>query len=186
GYSDTTWGSPVNAYAGYIDVFATKLNSSGVRQGNTFMGCSSLDYGGGIAIDGSDNFYVTGYSGATWGSPIISHAGVSDAFAVKFNYSNIVDVEIDLGLPTEFELSQNYPNPFNPTTTIKYSIPKTSYVTLKVYDILGKEVATLLNKDKSAGNYQVKFNASNLPSGVYFYRIKAGSFNQVRKMLLIK
>jgi len=86
----------------------------------------------------------------------------------------------------EYKLNQNYPNPFNPSTTIKYSIPKSSLVTLKVYDILGKEIATLVNEEKTAGNYQVEFNAANLPSGVFFYRIQAGSFNQVRKMLLIK
>jgi hypothetical protein len=93
-------------------------------------------------------------------------------------------------------LYRNYPNPFNPSTTINYSIPKQSYVTLKVYDLLGEEIETLVNEEKPAGNYQVKFsakggsayggNAANLPSGVYFYKIQAGSFNQVRKMMLIK
>jgi hypothetical protein len=99
-------------------------------------------------------------------------------------------------LPKAYSLAQNYPNPFNPSTIIKYSVPKQSYVILKVYDILGREVATLVNEKKPAGSYQVEFsakggsaysgNAVNLPSGVYFYRIQAGSFNQVRKMLLIK
>jgi predicted GH43/DUF377 family glycosyl hydrolase len=89
-------------------------------------------------------------------------------------------------IPTQFSLSQNYPNPFNPNTTIMYSIPKQSYITLKVYDILGREVAALVNEDKPSGNYQVEFNAADLSSGVYFYRIQAGSFNQVRKMMLIK
>jgi len=186
GYSDTTWGSPVNAYAGYIDVFAAKLNSSGARQGNTFMGCSILDYGGIIAVDGSDNFYVTGYSGATWGSPIISHAGVSDAFAVKFNYSNIVDVEIDLGLPTEFELSQNYPNPFNSTTILKYEIPKSSNVKLVIYNVLGQLVKILVDEEKSPGKYSVSFNAESLSSGTYFYTIKAGDFVETKKMVLLK
>jgi len=97
-----------------------------------------------------------------------------------------VGIDNQANLPLTFKLEQNYPNPFNPTTTIKYSIPKQSYVTLKVYNILGSEIKTLVNEEKSAGNYQVKFNAANLPSGVYFYRIQAGSFNQVRKMLLIK
>jgi len=86
----------------------------------------------------------------------------------------------------EFKLHQNYPNPFNPSTKINYSISKLSTVMIKVYDALGKEIATLVNEEKSAGNYQVEFNAANLPSGVYFYRIQAGSFTQVRKMLLIK
>ena len=99
--------------------------------------------------------------------------------------TEIDDSEKD-GIITIFNLSQNYPNPFNPSTTIKYSIPKQSYVGLKIYDLLGEEIETLINEEKPAGNYQVEFKAANLPSGVYFYRIRAGSFNQVRKMLLIK
>lgn len=83
-------------------------------------------------------------------------------------------------------LSQNYPNPFNPTTTISYSIPKTQFVTLKIYDVLGKEVASLVNEEKLSGNYEIKFNGSSLPSGVYFYRLSAGNFTQTKKLLLLK
>ena len=90
GYSDKTWGSPVNTHAGYIDIFAARLNNTGVRQGNTFMGGSTLDDRGSIAIDGNDNVYVTGASGETWGSPVNAHAGLFDAFAVKFHYSNFI------------------------------------------------------------------------------------------------
>jgi hypothetical protein len=83
-------------------------------------------------------------------------------------------------------LFQNYPNPFNPSTTIKYSIQTSEYVTLKVYDVLGNEVATLANEEKPAGSYEVKFDASHLSSGIYFYELKAGSFIETRKMLLLK
>ena len=86
----------------------------------------------------------------------------------------------------EFMLFQNYPNPFNPATKIKYSIPHRSLVTLKVLDILGKEIITLINEDKSAGTYELTWNAANLPSGVYFYKIKAGNYVSVKKMILIK
>ena len=89
-------------------------------------------------------------------------------------------------LPTEFKLYQNYPNPFNPTTTIEYSIPKTSYVTLKIYDILGKLVTTLVNESKEAGYYKVELNGSNFSSGIYFYRIEAGKFIDTKKLLLLK
>lgn len=89
-------------------------------------------------------------------------------------------------VPSSFDLKQNFPNPFNPTTNINFSIPKSGMVTLKVYNMLGKEVATLVNEVKTAGNYIVGFNASNLPSGAYFYRIEAGNFNDTKKMLLIK
>jgi hypothetical protein len=81
---------------------------------------------------------------------------------------------------------QNYPNPFNPTTSINYSIPKASSVSLKVYDIIGNEVATLVNEFKNPGNYLVQFDASKLSSGVYFYRIQADDFTSTKKLLLLK
>lgn len=90
------------------------------------------------------------------------------------------------GIPATFSLSQNYPNPFNPTTTIRYSISKASVVSLRIYNILGQEVATLVNWHQTAGNYTATFDASRFASGVYLYRLNAGSFNQVRKMLLLK
>jgi hypothetical protein len=89
-------------------------------------------------------------------------------------------------IPTEFSLEQNYPNPFNPTTQIRYSVSNDGIVTLKVYDILGKEIKILVNEEKLAGTYTVQFNADNLSSGVYFYTISAGSFNQTKKMILLR
>jgi len=98
----------------------------------------------------------------------------------------ITTVKEDIKLPEEFYLSQNYPNPFNPSTNIKYAIGSRQYVSLVVYDVLGKEVAKLVNEDKSAGNYEVKFDATSLPSGIYFYRLKASSFIETKKMMLMK
>ncbi|MEJ2616288.1 MAG: T9SS type A sorting domain-containing protein, partial [Ignavibacteriaceae bacterium] len=89
-------------------------------------------------------------------------------------------------LPKTFALFANYPNPFNPITTIKYSMSKESFVTINVYDIVGREIANLVNDRKSAGNYSVKFYARNLPSGVYFYRMQAGSFVSTKKFVLLK
>lgn len=91
-----------------------------------------------------------------------------------------------LNLPDNFNLSQNYPNPFNPTTKINYTLPTSGLVTLKVYDILGKEVASLVNEVKTSGRYEVQFNASNLSSGTYFYRLETGKFVETKKMLLLK
>jgi hypothetical protein len=88
--------------------------------------------------------------------------------------------------PIAFSLEQNYPNPFNPSTKIKYSIPNSEFVTLKVYDVLGNEVATLVNEEKSAGSYEVNFNASQLSSGIYFYKLQTGNFAETKKMLLLK
>jgi len=112
----------------------------------------------------------------------------------NFYYLGILsDVAENEIIPNEFRLYQNYPNPFNPVTIIKYSIPvvETGYApsirtSLKVYDILGKEVTTLVNEEKPAGNYQVSFNGSNFSSGVYFYQLKAGRFEATKKLVLIK
>ena len=92
----------------------------------------------------------------------------------------------NLNSPVEYSLEQNYPNPFNPTTQINYSIRETGLVQLKIYDILGKEVATLVNENKEAGNYSIDFNASELPSGVYIYQLTTPGFTQARKMILAK
>jgi len=89
-------------------------------------------------------------------------------------------------IPSSYLLKQNYPNPFNPTTNINFSIPKSGFVTLKVYNTVGMEVATLLNENKTAGNYLVGFNAANLPSGAYFYRLEADNYVETKKMLLLK
>jgi tetratricopeptide (TPR) repeat protein len=89
-------------------------------------------------------------------------------------------------IPTEYALFQNYPNPFNPTTTITYQIPKEGLVTLKIYDILGKEVTTLINEEKQAGKYSIDFNASKLSSGVYLYELRSNEYRSTKKLLLMK
>ena len=118
---------------------------------------------------------------------------------IVWNYNLATSVP-KIATQPNFQLEQNYPNPFNPSTTIKFSIPNVGaehvqplHVLLKVYDLLGREIATLVNEEKSPGNYEVKFDpdksgqaGANLPSGVYFYRLTAGSFSQTKKMLLMK
>jgi hypothetical protein len=105
-------------------------------------------------------------------------------FDGSYEYSDIV--EVNLNVPTEFSLQQNYPNPFNPNTTIKYSIPQASQVQIKVFDILGAEISILMDEEKSVGSYDLTWNAENLPSGIYFYQLKAGSYIETKKMLLLK
>ncbi|HLT24683.1 MAG TPA: T9SS type A sorting domain-containing protein, partial [Ignavibacteria bacterium] len=95
-------------------------------------------------------------------------------------------LENENDLPNSFSLQQNYPNPFNPTTNIQYDIPKDVFVSIKVYDMLGREIAELVNEVKNAGRYIVGFNGSNLASGIYYYKIKAGNFEQTRRMVLVK
>jgi len=106
-------------------------------------------------------------------------------FNGNITFYNLAETLV-FGTPTKFELSQNYPNPFNPSTTISFSIPQKSDVSVKIFDILGNEIATLVNETKEAGRYNVSFNASKYSSGVYFYTIKAGSLYETKKMTLLK
>ena len=105
----------------------------------------------------------------------------------KSTYAYIV---VGIGQLTDgiyaYSLSNNYPNPFNPSTKIRYSVPELSNVTLKVYDVLGSEVITLVNGEKPIGSYEVEFEATSFPSGIYFYKLQANEFTQVKKMILLK
>ncbi len=105
-------------------------------------------------------------------------------FNGTFEYFNAI--QVDVNSPVEFFLGQNYPNPFNPSTTIKFGLATDSKVMLRVFDVTGQEVMTLINKDMKAGHHEVSFNASKLNSGVYFYKLEAGSFSSIKKMMLIK
>ncbi len=105
-------------------------------------------------------------------------------FDGTFTYSP--EVEVSVGLPVKYTLEQNYPNPFNPATIIKYSLPFDGAVNLSIYNSLGEKVTTIVNEVKKAGNYEINFNASSLASGVYFYRLEAGSFVSIKKMMLLK
>jgi fibronectin type 3 domain-containing protein len=104
-------------------------------------------------------------------------------FVVDQGTTGVID---NTTIPKEFSLSQNYPNPFNPSTNIDFNIPARSFVLLRVFDIMGRDVATLINQEMSAGTYQVTFDASQLPGGVYFYRLQAGTFTGTKKLLLLK
>jgi hypothetical protein len=101
-----------------------------------------------------------------------------------FQYSSVIEAVIEV--PNEYSLMQNYPNPFNPSTVINYSIPHDGKVTLKVFDITGRQAAVLVNEDQKAGTYSVNFDASRLSSGVYFYSLGSGSFTSVKKLMLMK
>ena len=132
--------------------------------------------------------YVVGRSS----SPILSvanaRANLDNAIELYKNdfKMDLVSVDDELTQPNDFELEQNYPNPFNPTTTIQFSINQKEFVSLKVYDVLGKEVAQLINEDKEPGRHTVRFNGSNLSSGVYTYQLSAGNNLLTKKMMLIK
>lgn len=143
-------------------IWNTNLNSNGIT---------------GVSCDTSGNFFIAGYG----------YTGNPTCYARKYHYDTMTGITV-LGNenPIGFNLSQNYPNPFNPTTKINFSIPKSGLVTIKLYNILGKEVATLVNELKNAGSYAVDFNGSKFSSGTYFYKIQAGEYIETKSMILAK
>lgn len=191
GESKLTWGAPVNAFVGdgFEDAFACKLNGSGERIWNSFMGGADRDYGKGIVVDGNGKVYVTGTSYVyEWGTPINPHAGWNnDVFVVKMDYSDITDVETVTDLSASIKLSQNYPNPFSNNTIIEYSLHEADHVTLKVYNMLGKEVRSLVNEYQTQGNYAIEFDGIQLPGGIYLYELNFGNnVVRIKKMTILK
>ncbi|MEI7483411.1 MAG: M28 family peptidase [Ignavibacteriota bacterium] len=143
----------------------------------------------------SSTVYSTAATGRTWAQYQDNTAGcdftAGSAQANRPNVCFVYQTGTGVGnngslLPAKYELNQNYPNPFNPLTKINFAIPKKAFVTLKVYNLLGKEVATLISDTKNAGYYTIDFNASDLSSGVYYYRLESDGFTDVKKMMLIK
>lgn len=133
--------------------------------------------------------YITFYRG--YGSPLLGgpySKTMVGAIIDGVTYGSILlDVtKISNEIPTGYILDQNYPNPFNPSTIIKFSLPKSSFVSLKVYNQLGKEISTLVNEKKSTGTYQYVFNANSIPSGIYFYTLQSNGYIETKKMILLK
>lgn len=121
----------------------------------------------------------------------LTYTGASNLYFVFGSKSNNTSTGInerqdDRNVPTKFSLSQNYPNPFNPNTTISFNIQVPSFTSLKIYDAVGRETATLVNENLSAGSYEVKFDASQVPSGIYFYTLQTAHYSETKKMILIK
>jgi len=142
----------------------------------------------------SRDLHSLGFTGKNDGETfaVIEYKGLKDTIYFNVNGESITGILDDgqnstnSGIPDRYELFQSYPNPFNPTTTIKYSIPRVSFVNIRIYDILGREVKTLVNEEKLPGMYSIQFNGGNFTSGVYFYRLQAGSFVETKKFILLK
>jgi hypothetical protein len=183
--SGTSWTAITNPYA-------TSSISGIVGASTTWW---VVQQGTGISISTND--------GSTWSTAYTAPAGVYYHMTKSRSGATIWAVRNDGGIsrygqpytginpistvtPKDYNLGQNYPNPFNPVTKINFAIPKSGLVTIKVYDVLGKEISTLVNEQKIAGTYAVDFNASNFSSGIYFYKISVNGFNEVKKMTLIK
>lgn len=165
-YSLAVSGTNLFAAAGNTVFLTTNNGVSWSEVNNGLTGTYVIS----LAISGT-NLFVGTYNDGVW------RRSLSEM---------ITSVEKIHSIPSYFSLQQNFPNPFNPYTTMQFSIPHSQFVTLKVYDMLGREVTTLVNEEKLPGNYEVKFDGSNLPSGTYFYRLQAGSFSQTKKLLLLK
>jgi hypothetical protein len=172
---------------------ATELNNHGFEiersLDNTSWSTIGFREGNGTVTEQQNYFFSDDISEIS--SPKLYYRLKQIDFDGSFEYSEVVKVEIT---PSKFSLEQNYPNPFNPSTSIQSAISSAQFVTLKVYDLLGREIAIPVNEEKPAGSYKVEFNASNLPSVFYFYRLIAGdlstssgqSFIETQKMIIIK
>ena len=176
-----------------INRYTVTLTAS-PKNGGTVSGSGIYDYGSSVTIAAvAKNITGSKFQFINWTENGIEISkNTSYTFNITANknlianFLDITSVEDEGGIPTKFVLSQNYPNPFNPSTTIRYNLPKEAMVSIKVYDMLGREMKTLIKEYKSAGSYNVEFNASNLTSGIYFYRLTAGDFTQVKKLVLMK
>jgi hypothetical protein len=169
-----------NSPAGPVQVYGSSTDSANVQ--------TTTDANGYFTLHVSDQIY--NYTIFLGNTPVgyvfpnpVAHPGDTN---VNINLT-LTDVKlVDSGIPKTFALSQNYPNPFNPSTKIQYEIPKASFVHLTVYNVIGQQVAELVNHEQSPGKYSVTFDGANVTSGIYFYRIEAGSFVQTNKMILLK
>jgi len=177
-------GSNVNGSVVLNWKTATETNNSGfeIQRSQDRINFSKIAFVGGNGTTTEPQSYSYADNSVTSGKYFYRLKQID--FNGEFSYSQIV--EVDVASPIEFVLDQNYPNPFNPSTIISFSVPQSSFVTLKVYDVLGNEVSTLVNETKEAGKYNISFDASGLSNGVYFYTIKANNFNSTKKMILIK
>ena len=183
--------NPVDNGEGFIVVSDQRLDKTDFEffDRQTWQHLGTLNLTGVSNTDGIASFpyplpdYPLGVFAALNNDHAVAVVGWDKIFQVILNAT---DVEGEVSKPESFNLFQNYPNPFNPSTLIKYAIGSRQYATLKVYDILGNEVATLVDEEKPAGTYEVEFDASKLVSGIYFYKLQAGGFIKIRKMVLLK
>lgn len=119
---------------------------------------------------------------------LAQYSGGNGSGDISVNLTNITLPvhELTVGLPDRYELGQNYPNPFNPKTIIYFQLPMSNYVKLIVYDVMGREVATLVNEQLNSGTYEIEWDASDYPSGIYFYTLSTGNFTETKRMVMIK
>ncbi len=173
-------GETLSFGAGGGDVYLIRTDASGDTLWTRTYGGIGDDWGYSVIPCSSNGFAITGYTGFG--------AGSIDVWLLRVNDQPVNDIndEPKEQVPQSYSLEQNYPNPFNPNTTIRFSIPEPGIVQIKVFDLLGKEIKTLLNEYKQTGSYEVDFEAGDLPGGIYLYRMKSSGYLVTKKMLLLK
>ncbi|HVO75707.1 MAG TPA: T9SS type A sorting domain-containing protein [Ignavibacteriaceae bacterium] len=171
-----------------VHSFLPKNGSELTYQGETFNGCESdcgfrwLDKNFGFRIENAaDSVWV---AVGVWGTWETARTYYIDSLTVSIE--RILSADLDENLKIYFNLHQNYPNPFNPSTKIKFSLAEAGFTTLKIYNILGLEITSLVNSFKSAGNYEIIFDALGLPGGIYFCKLNQQNYSKIRKMVLLR
>ncbi len=176
-----TWRQSILFSAALLIVFLVNASSQ-----NAIVPWSSVNMG--YADQKTGNTRIQSVAGQNFvGSSLQANTQIISGFLADTSFRSVlVAVKPDEALPDRYSLAQNYPNPFNPATTVHFEIPKQSHVLLRVYNLLGQDVMTVMDEEKVAGGYDVRINGSSLSSGVYFYRLEAGDFAQTRKLVIVK
>jgi hypothetical protein len=172
----------INVPAGSYTLDVTPGNDNETIVASFTADLSGLD--GGSAVVFASGFLSPGdnQNGPAFGI----FAALANGTVVEFSVPTSIEDDLLSRNPRSYELLQNYPNPFNPSTKIRFSLPMSEYVTLKIYDAIGREVATLIDGQQDAGQFEITFDASNFASGIYFYQLEAGEFSAVRQMMLVR
>ena len=180
-YQENSYVAGYSLYNNNYEYSLVKFDTMGIKlwDQNYEYSASSNSIPVNINVDNSGNIVIGGYSG---------NSGWSVFNLIKYSQPGFIPTGISETLKNSdrYKLYQNYPNPFNPVTYIRYSIPKASFVIIKLYDILGREISTLISKEENAGSYELKLDSSNLSSGVYFYQMSVGNFSESKKLIILK
>lgn len=196
-----TWDSDLRLYVQHNGIGAKLLNNIG-GSGDNFIG-TMLNDSAAIALPNGfppftgtyrpydslsrfNNSFAAGYWRILITDTATGDTGVLKAWCLVISHTNVSGIEETTIIPNTYRLYQNYPNPFNPVTKIRYGLPKKSFVKLSVFNSLGQEAAVLVNGIKDANTYEVVFDATNLPSGVYYYKLEADGFSDIKKMVIVK
>jgi hypothetical protein len=168
---------------GLFDIYLIKTNTNGDTLWTKTFGGTDQEYGSEVQQTTDGGYVIAGQTRSSFEN---ANGGSSDVYLIKTDANGVVSVNPEESIQLNFSLEQNYPNPFNPTTTIRYSIPVRSFIKLKVFNLLGQQIATLVEKEQSVGTYTIQWEASDFPSGVYLYSLQSNDFVETKKLILLK